>query len=777
MKTTKIKNLFINFFEEHGHKKIKSSSLIPSKQDKSLLFTNSGMTQFKDIFLGLKNPEHSKVITIQKCLRAGGKHNDLQNVGYTKIHHTFFEMLGNFSFGDYFKKEALTLAWEFLTEVVKLPEEKLWITVLNDDKETENIWLNEIKISPKRLRKLDKKHNFWSMAKVGPCGPCSEIFYDLNSQYNNEHHGKAGEQLIEIWNIVFMQYNCNNDNSLVKLSKPFIDAGMGLERLASILQSTYDNYKTDIFRSIIKQTAKILSTQDLESKSLRIIADHIRASVFLIYEGIQPSNEGRGYVLRRIIRRAIRHGNKLNKSAIFLHKVARFFITDMHSSYPELSENKETIINTLFKEEEQFKQTLVQGTKYIHGIIKNLDKKIISGKLAFQLYDTYGFPIDLTIETANENNLKVDIDAFNKKMIEQKERSKNTQSFNSSYNVILSSDKSHFVGYYKLKSNSVIKVILQDKKEVNSLKKDQYGLLIIDSTPFYAEAGGQSGDNGIIFKSDNSTFYVSDTQKIGNNIAHYGIVKNGTFKVNEEVTAEIDKSNRNNLSINHTATHLLHSALRKELGQEILQKGSCVKHTGLRFDFSCSQKITREAINKIENTINGIIRQNLKTEIIETTQDIANDMGAIALFEEKYDDLVRVVKIDNFSSELCGGTHVKNTCEIGLFKIINHSNIAAGIKRIEAVTAEYAELHIQSNEKKIKKICNLIKTDEKSIVDNIEKLRDQLNEKDKTILSLQEQLIAEDTGKINEETFDKFNFISGSFSNIKKNCGNNKKQK
>jgi len=738
-----IRDLFTEFFVKQGHTSVPRSSLIPNN-DPTLLFVNSGMVQFKDVFLGQDKRAYTRATTIQPSVRAGGKHNDLDNVGYTARHHTFFEMLGNFSFGDYFKQEAIKFAWEFLTQVLNLPKEKLWVTVYDQDQEAENIWINQMGIDPNRLSRIGAKDNFWQMGDTGPCGPCTEIFYDHGPEIFGGPPGSPdadGDRYIEIWNLVFMQYNKDSAGNLTPLPKPSVDTGMGLERLAAILQGVHDNYEIDSFKFLIKNISQILNTpeaQDLSSKSLRVIADHIRSTSFLITDGVIPSNEGRGYVLRRIIRRAIRHGEKLGCKELFFYKLISPLIQIMGESYPELKNNQNLIADLLKQEEIQFLKTLENGLKLLNQttqdlINKNLFNNNLSGDLIFKLYDTYGFPVDLTQDIAREKSWTIDMPGFEKAMAEQKERARNSGSFKQAYKSPVGLDhRTIFLGYETLNSDSIVQAIYINGQEVQELPAGQEALIILNQSPFYAESGGQVGDQGVLTYLNN-TITIRDTQKHGEAIGHYGeLVKNNTennvLKIGQMVQAQVNPNLRNSTRKNHSATHLLDSALRKILGEHVLQKGSQVKPDSLRFDFSHTKAVSREELIQIENLVNQEILKNHPVQTIVTDLNSAKKLGAISLFGEKYGETVRVLKMGDFSLEFCGGTHVGHTGDIGVFKIISESSVASGIRRIEAITGENALAYFQKLEQQQKELASLLKIPGDQIILKIK----ELLEKNKT---------------------------------------------
>ena len=692
MKSSEVRKTFLDFFVQKGHKEVKSSGLVPIN-DPTLMFSNSGMNQFKDVFLGTEKVNFDKATSSQKCVRAGGKHNDLDNVGFTLRHHTFFEMLGNFSFGDYFKEKAIELAWELLTEKFKLDKDKLWVTVHIDDKESEDIWLNKIKFPAERLSKLTDD-NFWSMGDTGPCGPCSEIFYDHGDNLPGESPKEGedtGDRFVEIYNLVFMQYNRDHNGKLSNLPKQCVDTGMGLERITAVMQNTSDNYETDIFQEIINTIAKQLSEKDLKNPSLRVIADHLRSSVFLISDGVNPSNEGRGYVLRRIIRRALRHAYKINSKKDFSFSNIYDSLGDsLFDIYPEIKTNKSFILQELKSEEDQFRETLKQGMRLFEEEVKQSKNKNISGEAIFKLYDTFGFPVDLTSDLAKENGLELDLEEYENLMNVQR---KNAQK-NSKFEALLPSainleEETEFVGYKFNSAESVVKLIFQNGEKVDFVASGDC-VIILDKTPFYGESGGQVGDSGKMM-SKNFEVEVLDTQKVGNFYLHICHIEKGEVRVNQKLKAEININRRNAITSNHSATHLMHSALRNNLGIHVQQKGSLVNEEKLRFDFSHKQKVTAKEISKIEQEVNSEIRSAKDTQVIETTYEESQKLGALAFFGEKYGDKVRVLKIcEEYSVELCGGTHVKNSLDIKSFKIISETSISSGVRRIEAISGDLA---------------------------------------------------------------------------------------
>ena len=717
MNSSEVRKTFLDFFKEKNHELVKSSPLIP-QNDSTLLFTNAGMIQFKDVFLGAEKTPFKRATSSQKCIRAGGKHNDLENVGYTLRHHTFFEMLGNFSFGDYFKEDAIKFAWELLTERYELPQEKLWITVHIDDDESEDIWLNKIGVPKERVNRLDED-NFWSMGDTGPCGPCSEIFYDHGSDFLGDppaEGNESGDRYIEIYNLVFMQFDRDANGNMTPLPKPSVDTGMGFERITAVMQNTNDNYKTDIFDNLIKTIAKKLKVNDISDPSLRVIADHLRSSSFLLSDGVIIGNEGRSYVLRRIIRRALRHAYKLNtEENHILSKSANELIDNLGSAYPELIKNKNLIKDSLENEENQFSNTLRTGMSLLEEKLNSLKEKIIPGELAFKLYDTYGFPLDMTLDLAREKDLEVDVDEYENLMDNQRKRAKESSSFESLLPSSIDLDKeTNFLGYQQDVCEAQIKLIFKNGLEVEEVDSGEC-LFITDKTPFYAESGGQIGDSGFI-KADIGLAKVKDTQKTGGYFIHFAEVEKGSFKKFQNVLMEIETDKRKKIVSNHSATHLMHASLRNILGKHVEQKGSLVNEEKLRFDFSHDKALTKKEIIEIENQVNEIIRKDIKTEVFESTYDEAIKLGALAFFGEKYGDTVRVLKIGgDFSTELCGGTHVKSTSEIKLFKIVSESSISSGVRRIEAVSNSLAEELVGKLKNEIIELSKFLGTE----VDNI----------------------------------------------------------
>ena len=747
-----LRQKFLDYFHDLGHEKVKSSSLVPSN-DQTLLFTNAGMVQFKDVFLGKDKRKYQRAVSSQRCLRAGGKHNDLENVGYTARHHTFFEMLGNFSFGDYFKEEAIFQAWDFLTNSLKLPEEKLWITVYKNDDEAADIWLNKIKIDPKRFSRLGEKDNFWSMGDTGPCGPCSEIFYDHGSNIVGGPPGSKdedGDRYIEIWNLVFMQFDRDENGSMTALPKPSVDTGMGLERLAAVMQSVQSNYETDLFKNLISATKKILAIEVQGSSSLNVIVDHIRACAFLIIDGVNPGNEGRNYVLRRILRRAIRHGKKLGVQEAFFYKLVAPLAKEMGKAYPELVSFKSKIEDVIKAEEKRFSVTLDQGMEILEEAIKNLNDLILPGEIAFKLYDTYGFPVDLTNDIARERNISIDMDGFEKAMQTQRSRARKANKFTQTKELNLEANTySDFLGYEFMDNDSNVTELFSQGVAVNSIQVGDEGMLVTNATAFYAESGGQVGDTGVIETKD-SVFKVTDTQKCGEAIMHYGVVDVGEITVGNQVKMRIDKHQRLCIAANHSATHLMHAALRSILGDNVMQKGSLVDANRLRFDFSHNKPLSKEELTKIESEVNYHIQCNHRGSTVLMTYDDAIKSGAMALFGEKYADKVRVLNFGDYSIELCGGTHVLRTGDIGLFKIISESGVASGIRRIEAVTGMLAIKKLTSYKDIIDNASSLLKTSSDQVLTKIEQLLKQNRVLERELAATKQQILGGDSSDLTE---------------------------
>ncbi len=725
MDATEIRQRFLDYFEAHGHKVVASAPLVPGN-DPTLLFTNAGMVQFKDVFLGSDKRSYQTATTSQRCVRAGGKHNDLENVGYTARHHTFFEMLGNFSFGDYFKKDAIHYAWDFLTSVIGLPAEKLWVTVYADDEEAANIWLNDIGVDAERFTRIATSDNFWSMGDTGPCGPCSEIFYDHGPEIEGGPPGtpeEDGDRYIEIWNLVFMQFNKDADGIMHPLPKPSVDTGMGLERLAAILQHVHNNYDIDLFQVLIKAAAKLTNTKDLENKSLRVIADHIRSCAFLIVDGVLPSNEGRGYVLRRIIRRAARHGHQLDCKQPFFYKLVTTLDKLMGDAYPELRKLVDHVARVLQKEEERFAETLEQGMRILEDRIAEMKGDTIDGDTVFKLYDTYGFPVDLTADVARERDLKIDQAGFDAAMDKQKKRSQESSKFGvASEGFRLDGYvATGFLGYEQGKASARVVAILQNGEIIKSLDNGDEAIIILDQTPFYAESGGQVGDIGTLF-SKGMEFQVLDTQKQNDVYLHIGKLISGELAEGGKIDAAIEEDYRSAIMLNHSATHLMHEALRQVLGEHVQQKGSLVDSEKLRFDFSHYQPLSREEIERIETLVNNQIRLNFETSAELMDMASAKATGAMALFGEKYGDEVRVLRIGSYSVELCGGTHVQRAGDIGLFKILLETGIASGVRRIEAVTGQIAMQRFIESESKLEEAAQALKASRNDLVARINQL-------------------------------------------------------
>ena len=757
--TAEIRQTFLDFFNSKGHEIVASSSLVPHN-DPTLLFTNAGMNQFKDVFLGIEKRPYTRATTAQRCVRAGGKHNDLDNVGYTARHHTFFEMLGNFSFGDYFKHDAIHFAWELLTskEWFNLPKDKLTVTVYETDDEAYEIWEKEIGIPKERIVRIgDNKgapyasDNFWQMGDTGPCGPCTEIFYDHGDHIWGGPPGSAeedGDRFIEIWNIVFMQFNRHPDGTMEPLPKPSVDTGMGLERIAAVLQHVNSNYEIDLFKKLIHDAAQIIQTKDLESKSLRVIADHIRSCAFLISDGVLPSNEGRGYVLRRIIRRAVRHGHMLGAKEIFFYKLVKPLIDVMGSAAVELAKNQKIVEDALKIEEEQFLKTLERGLFLLDQELVKITDSVLPGDVAFKLYDTFGFPLDLTADVCREKNITIDEDGFNQCMEEQRKRARESSAFSVDYsNVIKLDDKTEFLGYQATEASAKVIAIFQNGQKVESANAGDEAIIILDKTPFYGESGGQIGDKGIL-TSANAEFTVLDSQKYGKSIGHIGNLVKGSLKVGDLVTAAIDVELRERIRRNHSATHLLQAALQQILGNHVHQKGSLVNDSYLRFDFSHNQSITQEQIVEIENLVNRQIRYNLPVDVELMPIDEARNKGAMALFGEKYEDIVRVLTMGDFSIELCGGTHVNRTGDIGLFKIISESSIASGVRRIEATSGQNAMDFIHHEANLLNQIAQLVKSDKSAVLVRVEQLLEQTKLLEKNIEQLKAQKASQQSAQL-----------------------------
>lgn len=752
MSTDEVRRAFLSFFESKGHQIVESSSLVPAN-DPTLLFTNAGMNQFKDCFLGLEKRAYTRATTAQRCVRAGGKHNDLENVGFTARHHTFFEMLGNFSFGDYFKEDAIQYAWEFLTGVLQLPKERLLVTVYETDDEAFDIWNKKVGIPADRIIRIgDKKggkkfdsDNFWQMGDTGPCGPCTEIFYDHGDHIWGGPPGSPeedGDRFIEIWNNVFMQFNRHADGTMEPLPKPSVDTGMGIERISAIMQGVHSNYEIDVFQTLIKAAADAIGYQDLTNQSLRVVADHIRSCAFLIVDGVMPSNEGRGYVLRRIIRRAVRHGNKLGAQGAFFHKLVGPLAEVMGTAGVELKKQQALVEKVLRIEEENFGRTLDRGMSILNEALDQLSGQVLDGETVFKLYDTYGFPADLTNDVARERGFSIDETGFEQAMEEQRQRAREAGQFGTDYNALIkSATNTEFCGYTASRGQSVVREIFVEGAEVSALSAGDKAIIVLDNTPFYAESGGQCGDTGVL-KTEAGVFHVEDTHKLGNAIAHHGVLAQGVLAKGDQVDAIVDEQRRAAISLNHSATHLLHAALRKVLGEHVAQKGSLVRAETLRFDFSHLEAMTATEIKEVERLVNQEIRRNHSIETNIMNIDEAKAKGAMALFGEKYDDQVRVLSMGDFSTELCGGIHASNTGDIGLFKITSEGGIAAGIRRIEAVTGEgaldYIEAQQAQHDAKVVEMAAKAKLLEKEI----QQLKDKLAAKESAGLINQVKQIA-----------------------------------
>ncbi|HDD1025761.1 TPA: alanine--tRNA ligase [Escherichia coli] len=763
--TAEIRQAFLDFFHSKGHQVVASSSLVPHN-DPTLLFTNAGMNQFKDVFLGLDKRNYSRATTSQRCVRAGGKHNDLENVGYTARHHTFFEMLGNFSFGDYFKHDAIQFAWELLTSEkwFALPKERLWVTVYESDDEAYEIWEKEVGIPRERIIRIgDNKgapyasDNFWQMGDTGPCGPCTEIFYDHGDHIWGGPPGSPeedGDRYIEIWNIVFMQFNRQADGTMEPLPKPSVDTGMGLERIAAVLQHVNSNYDIDLFRTLIQAVAKVTGATDLSNKSLRVIADHIRSCAFLIADGVMPSNENCGYVLRRIIRRAVRHGNMLGAKETFFYKLVGPLIDVMGSAGEDLKRQQAQVEQVLKTEEEQFARTLERGLALLDEELAKLSGDTLDGETAFRLYDTYGFPVDLTADVCRERNIKVDEAGFEAAMEEQRRRAREASGFGADYNAMIRVDSaSEFKGYDHLELNGKVTALFVDGKAVDAINAGQEAVVVLDQTPFYAESGGQVGDKGEL-KGANFSFAVEDTQKYGQAIGHIGKLAAGSLKVGDAVQADVDEARRARIRLNHSATHLMHAALRQVLGTHVSQKGSLVNDKVLRFDFSHNEAMKPEEIRAVEDLVNAQIRRNLPIETNIMDLEAAKAKGAMALFGEKYDERVRVLSMGDFSTELCGGTHASRTGDIGLFRIISESGTAAGVRRIEAVTGEGAIATVHADSDRLSEVAHLLKGDSNNLADKVRSVLERTRQLEKELQQLKEQAAAQESANLSSKAID-----------------------
>ncbi|MGB7800806.1 alanine--tRNA ligase [Buttiauxella sp.] len=763
--TAEIRQAFLDFFHSKGHQVVASSSLVPNN-DPTLLFTNAGMNQFKDVFLGLDKRNYSRATTSQRCVRAGGKHNDLENVGYTARHHTFFEMLGNFSFGDYFKHDAINFAWELLTgeQWFNLPKDRLWVTVYETDDEAFEIWEKEVGVPRERIIRIgDNKgaayasDNFWQMGDTGPCGPCTEIFFDHGDHIWGGPPGSAeedGDRYIEIWNLVFMQFNRQQDGTMLPLPKPSVDTGMGLERIAAVLQHVNSNYEIDLFSQLIKSVANVTGATDLTSKSLRVIADHIRSCAFLVADGVTPSNEGRGYVLRRIIRRAIRHGNMLGAKETFFYKLVGPLVEVMGAAGEELQRQQALVEQVLKTEEEQFARTLERGLALLDEELANLKGDTLDGETAFRLYDTYGFPVDLTADVCRERNLKVDEAGFEAAMEEQRRRARESSGFGADYNSMIRVDSATaFKGYDHTDLTAKVTALFVDGKAVEQVNAGQEAVVVLNETPFYAESGGQVGDKGAI-KGNGVDFAVSDTQKYGQAIGHLGKLVAGVVKVGDSVKAEVDEARRSRIRLNHSATHLLHAALRQVLGTHVAQKGSLVNDKGLRFDFSHFEGMKPTEIRAVEDIVNAQIRRNLPIETNVMDLEAAKAKGAMALFGEKYDDHVRVLSMGDFSTELCGGIHASRTGDIGLFRIVAESGTAAGVRRIEAVTGEGALANLHAQSEQLQDIAQLLKGDSQNLNEKVRSVLERTRQLEKELQQLKEQQAVQESANLSSKAVD-----------------------
>ena len=753
MTSSEIRASFLEFFRKNGHAVVPSSSLVPGN-DPTLLFTNAGMVQFKDVFLGKEVREYSRAATAQRCVRAGGKHNDLENVGYTARHHTFFEMLGNFSFGDYFKREAIHFAWNFVTGTLGIPKDRLWVTVFKEDDEAARIWTEEIGIQPARCTRMGEKSNFWSMGETGPCGPCTEIFYDHGPEIPGGPPGSEnedGDRYVEIWNLVFMQYDRSADGILVPLPKPSVDTGMGLERVAAVMQGVHSNYDIDLFKSLIRAAADLTGTEDLESSSLRVIADHIRACTFLVIDGVVPSNEGRGYVLRRIIRRAIRHGYKLGQTRPFFHNLVAPLVREMGSYYAELVGGEERATQILAQEESRFAETLAMGMTLLDAETAKLKSSVIPGETVFRLYDTYGFPLDLTADVARERGLTIDQAGFDAAMEAQRGRARAASKFGADLrDSVKLSGKTLFSGYDHLSGIGKVTALIFDGALVDTLRSGQEGQVVLDRTPFYAESGGQIGDAGTLIRAS-ARFKVNDTRKMGTSFAHVGVLESGDLRVGDEVDAQVDAGRRKAIALNHSATHLLHAALRQVLGKHVQQKGSLVAPDRLRFDFSHTQPVSPDEIRRVEELVNAEIRENAPAETRVMALDEAVAAGAMSLFGEKYDSDVRVLRIGDFSMELCGGTHVERAGDIGFFKIIGESGVAAGVRRVEAVTGKAAFEWVMHTDQVLRDVALLLRGSREDVDEKVRELVEKSRRLEKDVQALKSKLASGQGGDLSSQ--------------------------
>ncbi len=756
MTSSEIRGSFLEFFRKNGHAVLPTSSLVPGN-DPTLLFTNAGMVQFKDLFLGKEVRDYSRAATAQRCVRAGGKHNDLENVGYTARHHTFFEMLGNFSFGDYFKREAIHFAWNFITGTLGIPKDRLWVTVFKEDDEAARIWTEEIGIDPTRCTRMGEKSNFWSMGETGPCGPCTEIFYDHGAEILGGPPGSPdedGDRYVEIWNLVFMQYDRSADGVLVSLPKPSVDTGMGLERVAAVMQGVHSNYDIDLFKSLIRAAAEITGTDDLESSSLRVIADHIRACTFLIVDGVVPANEGRGYVLRRIIRRAIRHGYKLGQTQPFFHKLVASLVREMGGYYTELVSGEARATQVLAQEETRFAETLTTGMALLDAEAAKLTSTVIPGETVFRLYDTYGFPLDLTADVARERGLSIDQAGFDAAMEAQRSRARAASKFGVELRGSVKLEgKTNFLGYDRLNDKGAVTALVFDGALVDALRPGQEGQVVLDYTPFYAEGGGQIGDAGVLIGAT-ARFTVRDTHKIGASYAHVGVLDAGELRVGDLVEAQVNPERRTATALNHSATHLLHAALRQVLGLHVEQKGSLVAADRLRFDFSHTQALLPDELRRIEELVNSAIRRNAPVETRIMALDEAVAAGAISLFGEKYESDVRVLSIGDFSMELCGGTHVERAGDIGLFKILSESGVAAGVRRVEAITGKTAYEWVVHTDQVLRDIAAVLRGSREDVDEKVRELVERSRRLEKEVQQLKSKLASGQGGDLTSQAKD-----------------------
>ena len=766
MTSSEIRASFLEFFRKNGHTVVPSSSLVPGN-DPTLLFTNAGMVQFKDLFLGKEVRDYSRAASAQRCVRAGGKHNDLENVGYTARHHTFFEMLGNFSFGDYFKREGIHFAWNFITGTLGIPKERLWVTVFKEDDEATRVWTEEIGIDPTRCTRMGEESNFWAMGDTGPCGPCSEIFYDHGAEIPGGPPGspdEEGDRFVEIWNLVFMQYDRSADGVLVPLPKPSVDTGMGLERIAAVMQGVHSNYDIDLFKALLRAAADVTATDDLTSASLRVIADHIRACTFLIIDGVVPSNEGRGYVLRRIIRRAVRHGYKLGQTQPFFHKLVPIVVREMGGYYTELVSGEARAAQVLAHEESRFAETLATGMALLDAEAAKLTSQVIPGETVFRLYDTYGFPLDLTADVARERGLTIDQAGFDAAMEAQRGRARAASKFGTELrDSVKLSGKTEFSGYDRVSDQAQVTSLIFDGAVVDALRPGQEGQVVLDHTPFYAESGGQIGDAGVLIGATVSgkapfgaaaRFTVRDTRKIGTSFAHLGVLEAGELRIGDTVEAQVNQERRTAIALNHTATHLLHAALRKVLGAHVEQKGSLVADDRLRFDFSHSQALTSEEMRRVEDLVNRAIRENKVVETRVMALDDAVAAGAMSLFGEKYENDVRVLSIGDFSMELCGGTHVQRSGDIGFFKITSESGVAAGIRRLEALTGQVAYEWVLRTDQVLRDVASLLRGSREDVDEKVRELVERARKLEKDLQQLKSKMASDQGGDLSAQAKD-----------------------